>query len=530
MIELPWESEHVLESCKGFMDASSVGIVASLISSLKNPTEFAILITLDEEKIESVATGFMAKMKSMANSAASQAVKVQRQVTATNKFASVYDVKFVLPLCRNLRVKIAGDSIVFTWKESVGEKMVKISNLSSQWMNVFTATREISVTKFRQEFLAQGTNGLFKWLWKYQPNQILPDTSSAVVLGEKVLGNLLCFTWNVAGMAPPENSIGGVIDCSKLKTDLIEFFSLFRTDIVLLCLQEASPLNAKTVMFKGDNLGDLWMEFIQDCLECAGKKIGKTSPWVKAAGTIQVGLAIGLFVNESSGSVAKISSPLTSCVKTGTLGLTGNKGSVALYTNIGFKNGLSMSVSILNLHLASGEGKSDFRKSELVRVINESSFGDNKEHHFFDANLSIVTGDLNSRMLDENKDCSGLEISNNDELIARMETEKGGFLFRENQVTFAATYKLLPGQQGRLVFAEHRKPGWCDRILFRSNGDEAQFTCSEYNSARQIDFSDHTPVYGMFNLMETSAQEAAPQLEAEEKNSEASNDSDLYDN
>ena len=556
MIELPWETEHIVESSKGqlVVDGSSpLPIVASLISSLKNPTQFAIVVTLDEEKPAETSSGFMAKMKSMANSAASHAVKMQRQVTATNRLSSVYDVKYVLPLCANVQYKIVGGSLVCSWKVVGGTSLtVKLSNLQSQFMNVFNATREISITKFQYQFIPKGTNGLFAWLWKYQPIQPLPTADiSQKVTGDFAMGKVFCLTWNVAGLAPPDDSSGSVLNCSKLKNDLIVFLRSkldSSVDVFLLCLQEASPLNAKNVMMKGGEFGELWIDFLSDCLDCAMRGSSSSaadedshhrarndnSLWIKAAGTIQVGLVIAMFVRSS----AKLSNPLTSNVKTGTLGLTGNKGCVALHSKVVFGSRPPISVSILNLHLASGEGKADFRKTELDRIVNESSFGEDKGIHFFDSNFCIVTGDLNSRVNDPAIFPDGLEICSEDELLMRIEAERDGFLFQENPVKFPATYKLVPGEDAKLIFAEGRKPGWCDRILFRScipgnddNSGRSEFICTEYNSVRKIDFSDHTPVYALFALRSvevstTFDDDASSNQQDEDKES---NNSDLYD-
>ena len=567
MIELPWDSEHVVECSKAqlVIEKENFSVVVTLISSLRSPTEFALVGTVDEEKPPEAAmaqSGFLAKMKSMANSAASHAVKVQRQVTASNKLASVYDVKFVVPVSVNVDFKMTGGSLIVSWRElsssvsgQIENRQMKIANLNSKFMNVFNATREIALTKMKHEFIPKGSNGLFAWLWKYHPAQPLPvkrSMDAPSLTPESSLGKILCFTWNVAGLPPPDDSPGSVLASgnSKLKNDLMAFFKSqldASIDVCLVCLQEATPLNAKSVMFKADNFGDLWMEFFLDCLECAWKG-SSAAPWMKTAATIQVGLVIGMFAR--TGGSTRITSPMTSAVKTGTLGLTGNKGCVGLFSKISFSEAPPVSLSVLNLHLASGEGKADFRRNELTRVVNDSSFGDEKGIHFFDSTFAIVTGDLNSRVNNPESFPDGTEIPEDDELLARITDEKDGFLFNEHPVQFPATYKLVPGEEGRLVFADNRKPGWCDRILFRScatkptpgESRNPKFFCTEYKSVRNIDFSDHTPVYAIFSLgvlelTNDSVIESAPDVNSstqfqigENTEEEDDDDSDLYDN
>ena len=526
-INLPWESENIVEWSKGqlVVDATSSPVVTTLISSLKNPTQFAIIVTLDEEKppeAPSAQVGFLAKIKNMASNAASQAVSAKRQMTAgANRLASVYDVKYVIPIACNVEFSITAGSLIVSWAQlppTRGEPVrreIRINNLSNKFVNVFNATKEISLVKEKVEFGLNGNTTVFNWLWKYQPIQPVPidpemPPANLSIAPAQILGRILCLTWNVAGLPPPDDNPMNVLPSSftKYKTSLVAFLKRHDVEIVILSLQEASPLNAKTVLFKSadDNYGEAWMEWFGDVLNCSGPT--NKADWVKTTGIIQVGLAVAMFVkNTDENKVARVTAPMTSCVKTGTLGLTGNKGCVGLRSKVSFPGGpVPLSVSVLNVHLASGEGKCDFRKNELMKVANESSFGEDKSTHFFDSEFCVVTGDLNSRVNDEQIDGGGNEIPADDELLTRMREEGNAFMYNENEIRFPATYKLVPGEEGRLVFHMNRKPGWCDRVLFRSaplSSTKVRFHCVEYNSLRELDLSDHTPVYAVFALGES---------------------------
>ena len=559
-IDLPWQSESVIESCKAqlLVDGVSAPVVAALISNLASPTQFALVIVSDEEKPpEPAQAGFLAKMKSMASNATAQAVKMQRQAMAgCNRLAATYSVRFVIPVASNVDLKFSAGSLVCSWSELPAgggdplRREIRLNNLTNKFANVFNASREISVGKMRTTFHPNNTAGnAFAWLWKYQPVQPLPVGEYSVPTDSPVGGKerVLCLSWNVAGMAPPEDNALNVVPStfSKYKTQFVKFFkTLPETDIVILALQEASPLNAQTVLFKGSstNYGEAWLDWFGDCLNTS---IGRGSgEFVKTVGIVQVGLAVAMFVKNrfDGGENVGVTLPMTSCVKTGTLGLTGNKGCVGLRSTLAL-GGLSFNVAVLNTHLASGEGKSEFRRGELTKVVNESSFADDKSVHFFDCDLAIVTGDLNSRC---EADTDGMNISTDDELLTRMRDDGPGFLFNENQVTFPATYKLMPGEEGRLVFAMNRRPGWCDRVLFRAagvgeEGGMKKFACMRYDSLREVDMSDHTPVFAMFGLVdcgagtgeEVEASRAAPRVtdEAEFKigGDPSDDDSDLYD-
>jgi hypothetical protein len=575
-INLPWESENIVEFTKSqlIVDSATTPVITTLISSLKIPTQFALIITLDEEKPAEPAgsnQGFFSKVKTMASNAATQAVSVKRQVTAgCNKLAAVYDVKFVIPVAMNVDFSITAGSLICTWTEVPSghgdfvKRQIRLNNLSNKFVNAFNAAKEISINKEKHLLVLNGQSQKFSWLWKYQP--ICPVTDINDGLGQtlsssaiEISGRILCLTWNVAGLPPPDDNPLNVLPSSysKYKTGFISFLRKHpEIDIVILALQEASPLNAKTVLFKSadDNFGEAWMDWFNDVLNCSGSKVGR-SDWVKTVGIVQVGLAVAMFVNKEREDSVQVTAPMTSSVKTGTLGLTGNKGCVGLRSRVSFQNYGQVGISVLNVHLASGEGKADFRKTELMKVANESSFMEDKSVHFFDAEFCIVTGDLNSRVNEEGGDVDGMEIPPDDELLTRMREEAEGFMFSEREVRFPATYKLVPGEEGRLVFHMNRRPGWCDRVLFRSaplniEGENVKFHCLEYNSLRDIDHSDHTPVYAVFALGKSpqsdskmtmndvkapivATKEIDPEFKINDsvnEDDDDENDSDLYDN
>jgi hypothetical protein len=571
MISLPWESEHIVESSKCQFNngsgAPSAGVVA-LVSNVNNPIEYALIVVDDDEEIarqqSSSQSGFLGKIKSIANSAASQATRMQRQVTAgCNKLAAVYGVKLVVAVCCNVEFRISGSTLIASWQSVESPNLtVRLEDLSNRFLNMFNTSREIALTKNRTNFLPNGPVRTFSWLWKYQPVVPLPTGQefAAKSVAPTKGGRMVCLSWNVAGLAPPQDNPDNVVASmfSKYKKSLIKFFN-GDYDVVVIALQEASPLNAKTVLFKGSdtNYGEAWLDWFTDVLSnCVSPK--GSFEYVRTAAIVQVGLAVAMFVRNDDR--VKTTAPMTSCVKTGTLGLTGNKGCVGVRSSVGLRDASTdFTVSVLNVHLASGDGKGDFRKNELSKIINESSFGDEKNFHFFDSDLAIITGDLNSRIA-EGFETDGDDIPSEDELLTRMREEGAGFMFHENPIEFPATYKLVPGEEGRLVFADNRKPGWCDRVLYRSTfvghqetglggirkEESKKFVCTQYNSLRDIDLSDHTPVYAIFEIAESNDRESegddnstipgqratatAPSVEFNIGEDESSdNDSDLYD-
>ena len=59
--------------------------------------------------------------------------------------------------------------------------------------------------------------------------------------------------------------------------------------------------------------------------------------------------------------------------------------------------------------------------------------------------------------------------------------------FGEMPITFPPTYKLV-----KSVYCSNRKPGWTDRILFKS---ELECRPIQYQCIPHIDYSDHLPVF-----------------------------------
>jgi hypothetical protein len=499
---LPFESEKVIHStqCQLSVDESpaAIAVVVSVISSVASPMEYCLLIADDLTEPESPATtttaaaGFLLRMKSLAKATAERAVKVQRQVLSTSPVADM-NLRFTIPLCNSVEGKVGEDLIELNYF-NFNKKMIifKLSQFKyvpnhhdcmqicrdPEFSTQFALFFEISS---KNVFMANGSNGQFNWVWKYQP--VIPSALNSSPRSVRIpptvtpLSRGLVYSWNVGGLPPPESN-----------SDIVNFLSskiASNVEFVILSLQECSPLNPTTVLFNNSksNFGESWLDYFQDSLPGGG--------WTRAGAIIQVGLGLAVFVRGAV--VAK--GVVTGSIRTGTLGLTGNKGCVGLRSELSV-GGDYLSVTVLNVHLASGDGKCEFRKIEINRIVNDLFFN---SIHSFESDFFVLTGDLNSRV-DESIVCSGVEIPAQDELITRMAEEGDTFPFEEDPVRFPATYKLVPGQGGRLVFVDNRRPAWCDRVLFRSSSKDVRFNCREYNSVREIDYSDHSPIYALFSL------------------------------
>lgn len=72
--------------------------------------------------------------------------------------------------------------------------------------------------------------------------------------------------------------------------------------------------------------------------------------------------------------------------------------------------------------------------------------------------------------------------------------------FKEAEITFPPTYKLIVGSDDYVLEeGGDRIPGWTDRILFKSR-KLGMLSVKEYSSIMEITYSDHKPVYAIFEL------------------------------
>jgi len=148
------------------------------------------------------------------------------------------------------------------------------------------------------------------------------------------------------------------------------------------------------------------------------------------------------------------------------------------------------------------EGGSKFLSDERSGIYHSVSDG-------FD--ICIWLGDFNYRIdmkLNEVQQYLKGEIKQNiphllkyDQL--KLEVEKGELFinkFIEAEIKFCPTYKLIVGSDDYVLEeGGDRIPGWTDRILYKSKNRKT-LKLIEYNSIPEIVFSDHKPVYGVFEI------------------------------
>jgi len=133
----------------------------------------------------------------------------------------------------------------------------------------------------------------------------------------------------------------------------------------------------------------------------------------------------------------------------------------------------------------------------------------NRFQHFF------WMGDLNyrvdldrSKVLEHVQKCEWAELMLADQLRAQQQSGAALSDFREGTITFAPTFKHVPGAEvepGTInrpyETKKMRVPSYCDRVLWRSwPGSRKRVSLLDYNAVTACTTSDHTPVRAIFDL------------------------------
>ncbi|XP_064361342.1 phosphatidylinositol 3,4,5-trisphosphate 5-phosphatase 2 isoform X2 [Dromaius novaehollandiae] len=302
-------------------------------------------------------------------------------------------------------------------------------------------------------------------------------------------------TWNM-GSVPPPKSITSWFTSKGLGKTLDEATVAIPHDIYVFGTQENS-------------LGDKeWVDFLRavlkDFTETEYRPVAMQSLW-------NIKIAV-LVKPEHENRISHVS---TSSVKTGIANTLGNKGAVGVSFMF---NGTSF--GFVNCHLTSGNEKTARRNQNYLDILRLLSLGD-KQLSSFDISLRFTHlfwfGDLNYRL-----DMDIQEILNYisrkefepllkvDQLNLEKEKHKVFLRFGEEEITFPPTYRYERGSRDTYVWHKQKPtgvrtnvPSWCDRILWKSY-PETHVNCNSYGCTDDIMSSDHSPVFGSFEVGVTS--------------------------
>ncbi|XP_055487504.1 LOW QUALITY PROTEIN: phosphatidylinositol 3,4,5-trisphosphate 5-phosphatase 2A [Leucoraja erinacea] len=302
-------------------------------------------------------------------------------------------------------------------------------------------------------------------------------------------------SWNM-GSAPPPKIMASWLVSRGMGKALDEMTVTIPHDIYVIGTQENSVADKE------------WVDFIRgglkECTDLDFKPIAMQTLW-------NIKIAV-LVKPEHENRISHVS---TSSVKTGIANTLGNKGAVGVSFMF---NGTSF--GFVNCHLTSGNEKTARRNQNYLDILRLLSLGD-KQLSSFDISLRFTHlfwfGDLNYRLDMELQDILNyinrkeLEpLQKVDQLNLEREKNKIFLRFFEEEITFPPTYRYERGS--RDVYVCHKQkptgmrtnvPSWCDRILWKSY-PETHIICNSYGCTDDIVTSDHSPVFGTFEVGVTS--------------------------
>ncbi|XP_012861637.2 phosphatidylinositol 3,4,5-trisphosphate 5-phosphatase 2, partial [Echinops telfairi] len=302
-------------------------------------------------------------------------------------------------------------------------------------------------------------------------------------------------TWNM-GSVPPPKHVTSWFTSKGLGKTLDEVTVTIPHDIYVFGTQENSVGDREWL--------DLLRGGLKELTDLDYRPIAMQSLW-----NIKVAV---LVKPEHENRISHVS---TSSVKTGIANTLGNKGAVGVSFMF---NGTSF--GFVNCHLTSGNEKTARRNQNYLDILRLLSLGD-RQLSAFDISLRFTHlfwfGDLNYRL-----DMDIQEILNYisrkefepllrvDQLNLEREKHKVFLRFSEEEISFPPTYRYERGS--RDTYAWHKQkptgirtnvPSWCDRILWKSY-PETHIICNSYGCTDDIVTSDHSPVFGTFEVGVTS--------------------------
>ncbi len=302
-------------------------------------------------------------------------------------------------------------------------------------------------------------------------------------------GNLKLFvgTWNMAGIDMSSNEpIEDWINPDKDSSP---------PDIYIVGFQEIVELNVGNIFLSSN---EETVGVFKNILKRNLKNIGS---YELIKETNLVGICQFAFVKKSL--VKEIKNLDFLILKTGVLGMAGNKGSCIIRFDL-----LKKSFAFSCGHYASGEENNDDRLKELSEVM-EKNVKENSNGHLrlIDHDVAFVFGDLNFRVNMDNMECRSQikskklkSILSRDQFLIERKRNPSYQELEEGEITFYPTFKFDFNSREYDTSKKKRIPSWTDRIFWKKSSIIQQYA---YNSVPDYLQSDHRPVYALFYIQVT---------------------------
>ncbi len=303
--------------------------------------------------------------------------------------------------------------------------------------------------------------------------------------------NLLIITWNVGAIS------------SQKDYNLYDLFSknsLYENnnfpDLIIIGLQEIVELEVGNIIINSNSKRtEFWRN---KCLNEINNVFSNQKYNVIKEIDL-VGIYMIVFAKEN----VKISVENQIIIKTGILGALGNKGSVIILLKC-YESLICLCCS----HLNSGQSNNNERLKILEDILN-TTIENKKEEVIKFKNFEIwfILGDLNFRINSEyNTVITNIfkgKIQNllkDDQFLSNKNYNSFSFI-NEGNIEFNPTYKYKK-ESNEYYFKNNkiRIPSWCDRIFYKKYKEEPMIILKQYNCIQTINYSDHKPVFGVFEI------------------------------
>lgn len=262
-------------------------------------------------------------------------------------------------------------------------------------------------------------------------------------------------------------------------------------DVYLIAFQELVELTTAQILNVDSARKAYWEDMVGRCLN-------RRHHYVLMRSGQLVGTALMMFVKYSE--MESVTMVEGTSKKTALGGMAGNKGGVAvsfLYD--------STNIMFISAHLAAGLSNLEERHQDYKSLATGLRFARGKRAR--DMDTVVWAGDFNYRVDLPNETVRGMmehnsksdtirRLQEHDQLISQMERGETFPFYDEGTINFLPTYKFDPGTDDYDTSDKARTPAWTDRILTR--GNNLHRIC--YNSAPSLKFSDHRPVYAIYDV------------------------------
>ena len=313
--------------------------------------------------------------------------------------------------------------------------------------------------------------------------------------------NLLLITWNIAGISiKNSNNTQMNYDVSDLFTNNSLYKNKETPDLIGIGLQEIVKLEVGNILL---NQNDKNVEYWKNKFINTIKKVYPNENYILLKELDLVGIFMIILIKKKYFGNLRIINSLI--IKNGMMGSLGNKGNVIFVIKL-----FETFIAFCSGHYTAGHSKNKDRLKILDQVLNTEIKYNNIITLFQDFDMWFIFGDLNFRINYDYETTMNLIKQNSlnlllegDQFYLSKKENPNYSIINEGEIKFFPTYKYEKnGDNYSFNIDKIRVPSYCDRIFFKNyyNEKKPSVILKEYNTIQSVKFSDHRPVYAVFDI------------------------------